>query len=192
MANSDAPFGAKVLGQNGGAFNGQVNRYSIPSSDSVIHAVGDIVKLGGTADSDGIPTVTRVAAGDTPVGIIVGFDWPDRTYEDLPDYRPASTTCYALVADDPNVEFVIQEDSVGGALAATNVGQNADVIVANANSTTGASQIELDSSTAATTSTLVLNIKRLHQTADNEIGTNANWVCGFNVHQFGSVGTDGI
>lgn len=192
MANSNAPFGAKPVGQNGGAYNGQINRYYIPSTDSTITAVGDIVKLAGSADSDGIATVTRAAAGDTPVGIVVGFDWQDRTYENLPDYRPASVAAYVLVADDPNVNFIIQEDSDGGALAATNVGQNADIVVANANSTTGQSQVELDSSTAATTSTLVVNIKSLYQTSDNAIGANAVWLCGFNVHQFGSVGTAGV
>ena len=192
MANSNIPFGAKPIGQNGGAYNGQLTRYCIPASDSVVHAVGDIVKLAGGADADGVATVTRVAATDTPVGIIVGFDWPDRTYENLPDYRPASTLVYALVADDPNVQFIIQEDSDSSTLAAADVGLNADVVVANANSTTGASQIELDSSTVAATATLVCNVKRIYQTPDNTIGDNATWVCGFNVHQFGSVGTLGL
>jgi hypothetical protein len=189
MANADRPFGAKPVGQNGGAFNGQVNRYYIPATDSTIMAVGDIVKLAGSADADGIPTVTRAAATNTPVGIIVGFDWPDRTYEDNPQYKPASVEAYALVADDPNVKFIIQED---GAIVAASVGLNTDILVANANSVTGQSQVELDSSEVNTTSTLVVRIESLYQVANNAIGTNAVWVCGFNVHQFGSVGVAGV
>jgi len=192
MANQDAPFGAYPVNQNGGVYNGQINKYYIPASDATVMAKGDIVKLAGSGDTDGVASVTRAAAGDTPVGIIVGFEWPTRAEENLPNYKPASTETYALVADDPNVQFIIQEDSDGGALAVTDIGLNADIVVANANSTTGRSQVELDSSTAATTSTLVLNIKSLYQTDDNEVGDNAVWLCGFNVHQFGSVGTDGV
>lgn len=192
MANSDAPFGAKPVGQQGGAYNGQVTRYYMPSTDASVLAVGDFVILGGTADADGVPTCDVATAGATPIGIVVGFDWPDRTYENLPNYKPASTETYVLVADDPNLKFIMQEDSVGGALAATNAGQNADIIVATPNTSTGRSQMEIDSSTADTTSTLVVHLEGLYQTEDNEIGDNAIWLCSFNVHQYGSVGTTGV
>ena len=194
MANTDAPSGATPVGANGSAFSGQVNRYVIPATDGVITAIGDIVSLDTAgSDTDGVMAVSRSAVGEIPVGIVVGFEWPDRTYEDLPSYRPASTKVYALVADDPNVQFVMQEDSVGAAITSAEVGENTDLAtIVNANATTGKSQMELDSSIMATTATLVINVKSLYQSPDNVIGDNAKWLCGFNVHQFGSVGTAGI
>lgn len=183
MANSDTPFGLIPIGRNGGAYDGRVGRYYIPSTDSAACAVGDVVKLAGSADSRGVPTVARATAGDIPVGIIVGFE-PVSTALDVPDYRAASTARYAQVADDPDVLFVVQEDSVGGALAATSVGLNADLIFGTPSATTGLSNVELDSSTALDTNTLDLQIRSLYDAADNIIGTNAKWVCGFNTHQY--------
>lgn len=192
MANQDAPFGARPIGQNGGAYNGQVSKYYLPTSVNTILAVGDIVKSGGTGDDDGVPSIDRAAAGDIPRGIIVGFEFLNRDYEDLPNYRPAAIEAYALVADDPDIRFIIQEDSDGGALAKTDIGLNANIVVANANSSTGRSQMELDSSSADTTSTLDVKILELYQTADNEIGDYAKWVCTFNTHELKSVGTAGV
>ena len=194
MANTDAPFGARPIGANGSAYSGQITRYVIPASDGVITAVGDIVSLDTAgSDTDGVMAVSRSAVGEIPVGIVVGFEWPTRDQENLPNYRPASTKVYALVADDPNVQFLMQEDSTGAAITTAEVGENTDLAaIVDANSTTGRSQGELDSSIMATTSTLVINVKSLYQAADNVVGDNAVWLCGFNVHQFGSVGTAGI
>jgi len=193
MANVDAPFGCIPIGQNGGEYNGQIDVMYMPSSDATVLAVGDLVKLVANGDADGVPTCDIVAAGDTTCGIVVGFDWRDGARDDLPNYKPASTEAYVLVATDPNLRFIIQEDSDGGALAATDIGSNANIATyVAANATTGRSQIELDSSTADTTSTLDLHIHRLYNVGDNEIGANAIWECSFNIHQYGSVGVAGI
>ena len=73
------------------------------------------------------------------------------------------------------------------------LGSNANIATyVAANATTGRSQIELDSSSADTTSTLDLHIHRLYPTADNEIAVNAIWECSFNIHQYGSVGVTAI
>ena len=85
--------------------------------------------------------------------------------------------------DDPNGRIVGQEDSDTATLAATDVGLNVDFIVAAANATTGRSQMEIDSDTAATTNTLPLKLVELYQVEDNEIGDNARWVCTFNTHE---------
>ena len=193
MANNDAPFGCKPIGQNGGAYNGQFDLMYMPAGDATVLAVGDLVKLVANGDADGVPTCDIVAAGDTVCGIVVGFDWRDSSQENLPNYKPASTEAYVQVATDPNLRFIIQEDSDGGALAATDIGSNANIATyVAANSTTGRSQIELDSSTAAATSTLDLHIHRLYPVDNNEIGTNAIWECSFNIHQYGSVGVTAI
>lgn len=192
MANVDAPFGCIPIGQGGGAYNGQTELMYMPSSDATVLAVGDLVKLVANGDADGVPTCDIVAAGDTPCGIVVGFDWKNGDRDALPNYKPASTEAYVIVATDPNLEFIIQDDA-SATLAATDIGSNADIATyVAANSTTGRSQIELDASSAANTSTLVLNIRRLYPAADNEIGNNAIWVCGFNIHQYKSVGVTSV
>ena len=173
MANTDTPRGLWPVGYASGApYNGAANRYYVPASDGTAIFVGDLVKLGGSADADGIPSAIQAAAGDTVIGVCVGV--VAVTHEST-TYREASTERYIFVADDPELLFSVQEDSVGGALAAANVGQNADVVVGSGSTFTGFSGMELDSSTAAT-GTAQLRIVRLDPKPDNEIGTNANWL----------------
>ena len=153
MANIDSPFGLKPVKYLGGSpWNGKANVYYIPASDGTAVFVGDAVKSAGSADATGkFPTVAQCAAGDAVRGVVIGFgdtpyvmvhpDTPNRTY------RPASTAMYCLVVDDPNVIFEIQEDSVGGALAAVDVGLSADIVVGSGSTANGKSGMELDSST---------------------------------------------
>lgn len=190
MANRDAPFGVRGVGTQTGTHNGQLTRMYIPATDGTAVFVGDLVKLAGSADAEGVPSIAQSTAGDTPCGFVVGFE-PDG--DDLTNqYRLASTARYALVNTDPNARIQVQEDSDTSTLAATNGGQNIDVVVGAGSTVSGLSGMELDSDTANTTSTLVLRIERLAPKEDNEIGTNAIWECSFNVHQFGSVGTTGV
>ena len=192
MANQDAPFGFASATRTGSEYVGGVNLYYIPDTNATVLAVGDPVVSGGSADSRGVPSIARATAGSAIRGYIVGFEY-DRGFEDLPNYRPASTAAYAYVADDPGARIVIQEDSDGGALTADSVGLNVDFIVADANSTTGRSQVELDSSSAATTNTLPLKIVELLNADDNEIGDQARWVCMFNTHELkADTGSTGV
>ena len=191
MANNDNPRGLTLAHMQGsGAHTGGVNRYYVPASDGTAIYIGGLVKLAGSADADGVPSVTgNVAAGNAVVGVVVGVE--AETHEST-TYRAASTARYVMVADDPNALFEVQEDSVGSTLAAADVGLNAALIGFTAGQTaTGRSTIELDSSTKATTATLDVSIHRLVQRADNEIGTNAKWLVRLNNHQFVD-GTTGV
>ena len=191
MANADAPMGLKPLRYLSGApYNGAVNTYYIPASDTVPVYIGQLVKLAGGADADGVASVTgAVATGEQFVGVCVGIARADR---DSAIYSPASTEDYIFVADDPNLVFGIQEDSTGGALAATSVGQVADIATPQAGSaTTGLSSMELDSSSATGTpdSTEDLIILGLEPREDNEIGVNANWMVKIQNHAFAARAT---
>ena len=74
-----------------------------------------------------------------------------------------------------------QEDGVGGAMGVDAEQTNADFIVAAANSTTLISQVEIDSSTAATTNTLGLKLFKVAPYPDNDGAlTNARWFVKFN------------
>lgn len=195
MANVSRVNGFRPVthGQAAG-FSSKVNTYYIDSGDGTAVGIGDLVKLAGSASTDGYPTVIQAAAGNTCVGVVVGFR-PDPSDLNIPraNYRPASTGRYVLVADSPNLVMEAQEDAVGGALAVSNIGQNVNFIVAAASSTTGSSGMQVDSSTANTTSTLPLRLIGFVDRPDNEIGSaNAKVLVAFNVHQYGSVGTTGV
>ena len=193
MANSDRVIGATpVRHKNGTPYAGQHNLYLLAAGDATATFVGDFVTMAGSAgtaglrvdsvDVEGMPTIQQAAAGDTQiVGVVVGF-YPRPTALET-KHRPASTAMIAMVADDPDLIFELQEDSVGGALAATDVGNNADIVVAAGNADTGLSGMEIDSSTKATT-TANLRILRLVPRPDNIIGANAKWEVLLNEHTF--------
>lgn len=185
MANADIAFGFKpVRYLNGAPYNGQARRYYIPSGDTTAaYYVGTLMKPAGSADADGVMSVTGVAAtGDATLGPIVAVEPITR---ESTIYRANSTERYVWIADDPNIIFEAQEDSVGGALAATNVGNSADIIGFTAGSTaTGLSGMEIDSNTATDTGdgtedVLILGLARR---PDNVIGANAVWEVRLNNH----------
>lgn len=187
MANADAARGLKPVMYLGGAcYTGGANRYYVPASDTNAAVyVGGLVKLAGSADSDGVPSVTgNVATGDAVIGVVTSVE---PVTADSEIYRENSTARYVYVADDPNLLFEVQEDSTGGALAATAVGNAADLTgFTSGDTATGLSAIEIDSSTATASGdgTEDVIIHRLAQKPDNAIGDNANWLVRLNNHAF--------
>ena len=171
MANENIAFGLKpVRMADGSPYNGAVDRYYVPSSNGTALYQGDPVKLAGSADSAGVASVTHCAAGDTITGVVIGFEDPTSM---TAGYRAASTAAYVLVAHGQDILFEIQEDGVGGAIAAADIGLNADIIVAAGSSYTKRSGVMLDTSTKATTATLALRIFGLAQRPDNALSANA-------------------
>ena len=148
MANANAPFGLRPVRYLSGApYNGAANRYSIPSTDSTAVYIGGMVKPAGSADANGVMTVTgNVSTGNAVIGVVVGVE-PVTASSTI--YREASVDRYVWVADDPSLVFAVQEDAVGGALAVTAVGNAADGIsFTSGSTTTGLSSMQLDTSTA--------------------------------------------
>lgn len=188
MANNDNAFGLKPVAYLSGApYNGAANLYYIPSTDNVAAYVGGLVKYAGSADADGIPTVTaNCAASNAVLGVIVGFE-PEKGVASVNlgnMYRPASTAMYVWVADDPNLVFEVQEDGDTTPIAAASVGLNATLTgFTSGSTTTGRSSIEIDSDTVAVTATLDVQVLRLAPRADNVIGEFAKWWVRLNDHQ---------
>lgn len=157
--------------KSGAPYNGACNTYFVPASDSTALFVGDPVLIAGSADANGVSTVARATAGGRITGVVVGFQPLTAAGVTELGYRAASTACYVLVADDPELVFEAREDAVGGALAATSVGLNVDLIAAAGSTVTRKSGFLLDSSTAATTAAQV-RIFGFSQRIGNTIGTN--------------------
>lgn len=188
----------------GAPYNGQAGLYFVPSSNSDVIMVGDVVKLAGDARSPtGVPTVARHASGATEaaVGVVVGIafsgvgdvqNMPPVNDLNTPVYRRASTDRYLLVADDPNLVFEAQTS--GATFATANVGLNCEIDATAGSTTSGASGMSIDLAALASTATLPLKVVGFPSRPDNNIGdsyTNAYVV--INNHQYkGSTGTAGV
>ena len=127
-----------------------------------------------------LPEVNKSGAGTLLTGVIVGFN-------PLPDdlskvHNPALTARIVYVADDPDLLFEIQEDSVGNAIEVGEIGFNCELILGAGSAITGKSGTELDSSGAATTDTFNMKIMRLVNRVDNELGDHAKWEVCINLH----------
>ena len=193
MANTNRPFGFIPVGHlDGSPFNGRLTPYLFNASNAVY--LGDPVIHGGTAgaagtsvngvNTEGMPTADRAAASSTNIiGVVVSFSPLQSNLTQL--HKSADSTArIGYVAGGPDVIFEVQADNGTAALAAADVGENADMITwAAGNTTTGISAMELDSSTHVT-STAQWRILRFVPRPDNAIGDYAKvWVVA-NEHEF--------
>jgi hypothetical protein len=172
MANTNTPRGLVPLRDAAGTpYNGSVEMFYVPASDGTALYIGDPVVKNGSADAAGVAGVVMATAGGAITGVVQGF-MPNGTV-DMAGYRAASTAAYVLVCTDPDLIYEIQEDGVGGQLAAADIGLNADFIVAAGTAYNKRSGTMLDSSTKATTATLPLKIVGLSQRPGNDFGAYA-------------------
>lgn len=182
MANADTPMGLRPIGRNGGPYNGSVGRYYIPSTDSVACYIGSLVKPAGSADADGVMTVTsNCATGNAVIGVCVGVE-PETNASLI--YRAASTARYVYVADDPNAWFIVQDDA-SATLAATNIGMAADLTAFTSGSTTtglSATEVSATSATASGDGTEDVLIVGLHKRPDNAFGNWQDMIVRLNNH----------
>jgi hypothetical protein len=185
MANSDTPFGFRPIGSLYGApYNGGLVKVAFEDENAVATFIGDLVRLEGSADTDGNPTVDQSADEDTDhFGVVVSFE-PDRTNLER-KHRLASTARTAYVAPcTQGALFVVQCD---GSVAATDIGNTVDIVVGSGNTTSGISAMELLSSNIGTGANL--QIMGLYPAPDNEFGTNAKVIVRINENSFGGDGT---
>lgn len=184
MANPDTPFGFRPVSElDGSPYNGATRTYSTASGDGTAIYLGDPVKLSGTSSTvngEVYTDVDQAATGDVIVGVVVGV--APVTDESL-IYRAASTTRLLRVAP-PNLLYEIQEVSGGTALAAADIGLNADFVVGSGSTTTGQSGVELNNSGEATTNTLDCQIIDLVRRPDNAVGEHAKWLVRINRSQW--------
>jgi len=199
MANTSKINGFSVVKHtNGSAFNGQTNLYYVASAGDEMF-VGDVVKLAGSADANGIATVDLAAASDVPVGIVIGV--LHSKYEPAGKMTSGSTAldssavlpkiaasgaAYVLVADSPDI--VMEVEAAGGTPAVENIGLNVSHANGTRGATTSVNPAYIDMNTEATTNTLNFRLLGFSQKVGNEVGASAKMLVGFNVHQY-STGT---
>jgi hypothetical protein len=188
FVNPSKPAGlSPVRYLNGAKYDGKGNVYSIAASDTNPYFPGDLVIPTNTGDANGIPGVTLATAGNTAVGVVVavgtllgtGYLAPGGPYINPNNLnivnRPSgaqSTVYYALVSDDPNIIYEIQEGGAGTNLTTAACNNNANIVYAAPATGVNVSGTQLNNASVATTATLNLKILRLAQRVDNHFVTS--------------------
>jgi hypothetical protein len=177
---------------NGSKWNGQATVYYIPSTDNNAYCIGDPVTLLGDGDAAGVPGVVLATAGsgNMVLGPIIsmgatkyGASFVDPSSLDSMEIPATKTKAYyVMVADDPNLLFEIQEDGVGGTIAAASLGSNFDLISGTNNDFV--SGWLLDSSSVNTGATRQVKLMRSVQRIDNALGASCKWLVMINHHSF--------
>jgi hypothetical protein len=192
MANVDKAYGLRPLGNLSATGAQKQYGYQIADNQSGAIYQGDLVTIAG-----GYIVKYVAASHTTAVGVFNGCYYVDPTTgkPTWKMYYPGSVnittgTIQADVIDDPSQLFVIQADED---IVQADMGQNAEVTVGSTGSAiSGLSNMELDSSTVGTGSTLVLKIVGKYDVPGNALGENfTQVVVKINCHSYGSVGTPG-
>jgi hypothetical protein len=193
MANANKPRGLQPVKYLGGAdWDGRGNVYYIPTSDTTYsYHVGDPVTHLGSADANGIPGIVKATAGSGLLGSILAIgtnpNGPWVNPNDLSKVYVGKTRTvayYALVADDPNIIFEVQEVSGGTQLTAAEVGLNANLDITTEQTTGFVSDTEVGNSAEAGTSTLDVKLLGLVQRTGNAFGAYAKWLVLINNHVY--------
>lgn len=191
---------------NGSPYNGQFNKYTVSSAETVALNVGDLVALSDSAavvDAGGgvYPAVERVGTSTTTpvtsaaiVGAIVGFE-VDYSNLNAGNYRAASTARVVYVADSPDLVFAAPQDAVGGVIAAASVGLNSALVPGTTSASAPyASGSSVDSSSVSTTSTLPLRVVGFTNSPDQDVTSTsrpAEVLVMINTHQYAN-GIQGV
>lgn len=183
---TNAPKGLQPVRKlDGSAWSGALNEYPITSTYATALYNGDPV----TTLADG--TIGVGVAGSPILGVFQGVKYIDSTgVAKFQAYWPGNpgiltgTTVTALVIDDPNVVYTIQETSgtgtAGTPLALADRGLNANFLYTAGSAATGQSAVSLNNATEADTNTLNLKIIALDPTPGNAVGAYANWLVALN------------
>lgn len=176
MANTNAPFGFRPYGPVLHA-----EWYPIPTSNATAFYIGDWVEIQNTG------LVCKVFGGDTRLGIEIDLTGAagdelgavialmDHNGDPI-KYLPTTQTGdgvvagYALIADSPFQQFIVQEDGDTTPIAAASLGLNCVVTAGSGGSTkTGLSSHMLDSNTVANTNTFAVRIVQSYK--DDTVGS---------------------
>lgn len=197
MANVNKPMGLlPVQYLNGSPWSGQARLYSIAYNYGTALYVGDPVISSGTSDSNGVQGIAIYGGTGAIRGVVVGIG----RYEGLianpgnldRAYYPANgdgvnAPWYAMVVDDPNVLFEVQEHSNGTQLAAADIGMNTLLYSGAGNGYVSGWQLSsATDATPATTATLAVRLMGLVRKADNAFGAYAKHLIKINVHELGT------
>jgi len=194
MANVNKPFGLRPMGNLSATGAQKQYGYQIADNQSGAIFLGDLV-----TQYDGYIVKFVAASHATALGVFNGCTYIDPTTgkQRWSNYYPGSVditagVIQADVIDDPNQLFLIQSTS-STAIDQTKIGFNAPISTSTTGSTTtGLSNMTIDSANVAKTSTLALKVVGLYNQSGNDFGAYEILVVKINTHQYGSVGVAGL
>ena len=177
-ANPTVNGGLKYVGNIlGDAPGGCITCVTLTADASPI-GIGDPVKLEGTGNVAGLPSVIRCAEGDRIFGVVEGVlpDTSGLISEGL-KYRAGSTARALAVRPADNLSiYEIAENNVAGNLANTNIGQFCNLAITSCDTISGLSKVTLNSANASTNVGQV-RIIGFAQRSDNVItNTGGKWL----------------
>ena len=187
MANVSRVNGFKPVKHFTGApYNGQANIYEVSASETIPIFVGDFVVRSTNASTSGLVTVKSLSAAatanDVVAGVILGsvvgvinqkLDPVDGKMTagaitlDTPQYAPAGTKSYILVADSPDLIYEVQATA---SFALADIGLNADVgVLANTDAlVTGNSPMYVNATAPTASATRPVHVVGYVKRVDNE------------------------
>lgn len=205
MANVNRPTGlTPVKYLNGADWDGRGNVYEIGTANTDIIRIGDPVTkdltLANCDTTSGLMAVKLAASTNMIVGVVLAvgtqYNGPYVDPRDLTkNYAPATKAVpyYALVADDPNIIYEIQEEKGTTQMSTAYVGCN-QILVADTPATTlaagqtiSAYQVAcVTTGTPAATATFDFKLIGLSQrydsiTTKNAYGAYAKWLVKLNL-----------
>lgn len=152
--------------------DGKLQRYDVDATHATRLAIGDVVRINGTATAaTGNAQVDAAAAGQAVTGVISGIV-PNFLTENLTDTGLAASTAGAvLVQIDPRAEYEV--DVANGPLLIADVGLNVDLVATAATATAGYTQsnMTVNATGKATTVTLPFRVMSLMVGADGVLGS---------------------
>jgi hypothetical protein len=199
MANVDAPFGFRPVGELGSNIqNGGTTKYRIEDNQTGAIYKGDPVFVGDGSDAGAAVTpsagyiASAAATNICCIGIFNGCYYIDPTSgkPTWSNYYPGAInitegTIDAYVYDDPSKLFVVQAS--GTLTYASAVNNNIDMAAYVAGSTiNGQSKTELAASVTASGATAQFVIMGLSEDPSNSDASaaNSNWIVKFNEHRY--------
>ena len=171
--------------------------------DSVRVGRGDAVKLvteSATSISPGpiVACVARAAAGDSIYGVVDSvvpvIEGTGAVNLGI-TYSPASTAQYLLIRKANHQDIYTISDDGAAALTAGDIGQNANLVVADCDTASGLSNMKIDAtSVAAGNATRQLHIVGVVDDATNDpASTGTRWLVTLNnIYGAGGTGTVGV
>lgn len=189
MANTSRVNGFKPVKHFTGApYNGQANIYEVSVSETVPVFVGDLVVRSTNASTSGLVTVKSLSghatdANDVTSGVVLGavvgvvntkLDPVDGKMTagsialDTPQYVPAGTKAFVLVADSPDIIYEVQSTA---SYALADIGLNADVgvlAVAGNGAVTGSSGMYVNATSPTASATRPVHVVGYVKRPDNE------------------------
>jgi len=187
---TNAPNGFQPVKKlDGSAWTGATNPYEIVTTYATAIFRGDPVTIG----TSGFLEVGT--AGNTCVGVFWGVKWTDSTGRvRFENYWPGNpgvltgSTVEALVIDDPDTVFSVQETSgtgtAGTPIALADRGLNINFLYTAGSAATGSSAVSINNASEGTSSTLNCKILQLDPTPGNVVGAFANWLVILNNHLY--------